>query len=331
MESIDYPVDVRTEYPERSSRMWAALTIFFLIKMIALIPHIFVLFFLNIGQWVVAFVAQFVVAFKGEYPEGMHRFVVGVLRWTTRVNAFALSVDDRYPPFSLEPQDDYPIDVLAERPAEPSRMYAGFTIIVQILGFLLVGAVVVWLLRNLGSSTWSASGDGGGTSTGSFPFSSFSPPGAGFLLRQIAALPHIIVLSFVGIAVFVLWAIVQWVILFVARFPRGMWNIVAGYVRWNTRVSAYSLGLIDRYPPFSMTPSLSAGGGVGAWGAAPPPPPPASRPDAPPAAPGAPSPQPPAPQGQVPPAPRGDSPAPTPEPPAPPAAPTPPPDAPRPR
>ena len=68
----------------------------------------------------------------------------------------------------------------------------------------------------------------------------------------------------------------------------------AGYVRWYTRVNAYALGLVDRYPPFSLSPSLSAGG-PGASGAAPPPPPPmtATWPEAPGAQP--PAPQPPAP------------------------------------
>ena len=92
-------------------------------------------------------------------------------------------------------------------------------------------------------------------------------------MRQLAAIPHFIVLAFVGIAAFVLWFIVQWVILFVANFPRGMWDIEAGYVRWYTRVNAYALGLVDRYPPFSMSPFLSAGE-AGASAAAPPPPPP---------------------------------------------------------
>ena len=74
----------------------------------------------------------------------------------------------------------------------------------------------------------------------------------GLLLRQIAALPHIIVLCFLGIAAFVLWVVVQWVILFTARFPRGMFDFVAGVVRWQTRVNGYALGLSDRYPPFSL-------------------------------------------------------------------------------
>ena len=79
-----------------------------------------------------------------------------------------------------------------------------------------------------------------------------SNAGTGLLLRQIAALPHIIVLFFLGIVVLVLWVVVQWVILFVARFPRGMFDIVAGFIRWQTRVNGYALGLSDRYPPFSL-------------------------------------------------------------------------------
>ena len=137
-------MDVRADYPERSSRGWAALTIFW-IKFFALIPHGIVLIFLGIAQWVVAFIAQFVVAFKGEYPAGMHEFVTGVLRWQTRVTAFVLSVDDRYPPFTLKPADDYPVDVVAERPAQPSRVYAAFTIVVQILGFIALIWFAAWL------------------------------------------------------------------------------------------------------------------------------------------------------------------------------------------
>ena len=253
MDRIDYPVDVRMDYPERSSRLWAVLTIFW-IKFLAIIPHGIILIFLGIAQWVVAFIAQFFVAFKGEYPAGMHEFVTGVLRWQTRVTAFLLSVNDRYPPFSLQPIDDYPLDVVAERPAEPSRAFAAFTIVVQILA--VVGGIwlAVWLIGH--AHTFTSTSQNGDYSF-QFNFPSFG--GSGLLLRQIAAIPHFIVLAFVGIAVFVLWVVVQWVILFVAHFPRGMWDIEAGYVRWYTRVSAYALGLIDRYPPFSMSPSISAG------------------------------------------------------------------------
>ena len=113
----DYPIDLRADYPERSSRGWAALTIL-LIKFLALIPHFVILIFLGIAQVVVAIVAQVVVAIKGEYPPGMFDFVAGVLRWSTRVSAFVFSLTDRYPPFTLQPDDSYPVDVVIERPAQ---------------------------------------------------------------------------------------------------------------------------------------------------------------------------------------------------------------------
>jgi hypothetical protein len=262
---------LRADYPERSSRGWAALTIFW-IKFLALIPHGIILVFLGIAQWVVAFVAQFVVVFKGQYPPGMFGFVVGVLRWQTRVTTFLFSLNDRYPPFTLQPADDYPADVAAERPAEPSRVYATFTILVQLLAFIAFVWVALWMVDNAGTiASWS--GD-----DGSYGFQANVPSwgGGGLLLRSLAVIPHYVVLAFIGIAAFIIWLLVQWVILFVARFPRGLWDVVAGYVRWYARVNAYALGLVDRYPPFTFDPSLTA--------KEPPAPPRPSWPAAPPAA-----------------------------------------------
>src|SRR5450756_2065259 len=208
----DYPINVRADYPERSSRGWAALTIL-LIKFLALIPHFFLLIFLGIAQFFVALVAQVAVVINGEYPPGMFAFVTGVLRWVTRVSAFILSLSDRYPPFTLQPVDDYPVDVVVERPARSSRLYALFTVIVEVVFIATMIALVVHFARHTG----------GGASTGrSYNFSSNA--GSGLLLRQIAALPHLIVLCFLGIAVFVLWVVAQWVILFSARFPSGMFG-----------------------------------------------------------------------------------------------------------
>src|SRR5450756_176024 len=236
----DYPIDVCADYPERSSRGWAALTIL-LIKFLALIPHFFLLVFLGIAQFFVALIAQVAVVINGEYPPGMFAFVTGVLRMKAETRVFILSLNDRYPPFTLQPVDDYPVDVVVERPAQSSRLYALFTVIVEVILIAAIIALVVHFARQTG----------GGASTGrSYNFSTNA--GTGLLLRQIAALPHIIVLCFLGIAAFVLWVVAQWVILFSARFPSGMFGFVAGFVRWQTRVNGYALGLTDRYPPFSL-------------------------------------------------------------------------------
>jgi hypothetical protein len=74
------------------------------VKWFLAIPHYIVLFFLDIAAVVVVVVAWFAILFTGRYPEGMFNFVVGVMRWSLRVTAYAfLLVTDRYPPFSLSP------------------------------------------------------------------------------------------------------------------------------------------------------------------------------------------------------------------------------------
>jgi Domain of unknown function (DUF4389) len=42
------------------------------------------------------------VLFTGRWPEGLRSFVVGVIRWGTRVSAYFLLLTDKHPPFSLE-------------------------------------------------------------------------------------------------------------------------------------------------------------------------------------------------------------------------------------
>jgi hypothetical protein len=257
----DYPIDVRFDYPPRSSRGWAALTIV-LVKFLALLPHVFVLFFLDIAQMVVAFVAQLAVAVTGEYPPGMFAFVAGVLRWNTRVSAFVFSLTDRYPPFTLD-HADYPVDLAIERPEQSNRLYALFTALVEVV---FVAALIALFVHFIGDAVRSTSaaplGGGAGTSSPSSPPFGFNPATGwtGLLLRQFAALPHLIVLGILGIVAFVIWFVVQWVILFRAVYPRSMFDLSAGIMRWQARVNGYALGLSDRYPPFTFEPSLTAAG-----------------------------------------------------------------------
>ncbi|MBL6633870.1 MAG: DUF4389 domain-containing protein [Thermoleophilia bacterium] len=75
------------------------------------------------------------------------------------------------------------------------------------------------------------------------------------LVKWFLAIPHIVVLVFVGIgAIFAV--IVAWFsILFTGRYPRWAFDFVEGFLRWGSRVSGYAFLLItDRYPPFSLRP-----------------------------------------------------------------------------
>ena len=73
-----------------------------LVKWLLAIPHCVVLFFLWLGAAIAVMAAWFAILFTGTYPRGLFGFVVGVLRWTNRVNAYAFTlVTDQYPPFRL--------------------------------------------------------------------------------------------------------------------------------------------------------------------------------------------------------------------------------------
>jgi hypothetical protein len=71
-------------------------------RLILVIPHVIVLFFVLIAWCITTIVAWFVILFTGEYPAGLYEFGVGSLRWLIRVQAYLLLLVDDYPPFSLE-------------------------------------------------------------------------------------------------------------------------------------------------------------------------------------------------------------------------------------
>jgi hypothetical protein len=85
-------------YPEtRQMNRWLPL-----VKWLLAIPHYVVLFFLGIAALVSIFVAWFAILFTGRYPRSLFDLVVGVMRWSNRVNAYAFTlVTDQYPPFRL--------------------------------------------------------------------------------------------------------------------------------------------------------------------------------------------------------------------------------------
>jgi hypothetical protein len=70
--------------------------------------------------------------------------------------------------------------------------------------------------------------------------------------RFLLIIPQSIVIYFLGIVAGVVIFISWWAILFIGRYPKGLFEFVSGYLRWSTRVTGYSYFLTDKYPPFSM-------------------------------------------------------------------------------
>ena len=93
-------VHIEIDYPdvERDLNRWLPLVKWFLA-----IPHILVLVVLVILAILAVIVAWFAILVTAQYPKGLFDFVVGVVRWSLRVQAYAfLLVTDEYPPFTLE-------------------------------------------------------------------------------------------------------------------------------------------------------------------------------------------------------------------------------------
>lgn len=91
-----YPVRIEVDYPERMSR----LTTFF--RGWLVFPHIIVLALLGIVVSIAMMLAWFAIMITGKCPRGLHNFITGYLRWSTRVNAYSYYLTDKYPPFTMK-------------------------------------------------------------------------------------------------------------------------------------------------------------------------------------------------------------------------------------
>lgn len=74
------------------------------------------------------------------------------------------------------------------------------------------------------------------------------------LVKWLLAIPHYIVLVFLGIGAIFAVIFAWFAILFTGKYPQGLFDYVAGVTRWSLRVMAY-VGLLvtDEYPPFSLS------------------------------------------------------------------------------
>ncbi len=75
--------------------------------------------------------------------------------------------------------------------------------------------------------------------------------------RLLLAIPHLIAVTFYFFAAEVVVIIAWFALLFTGRYPQGMYDFVAGALRYQTRVYGYAGLLSDQYPPFSGDPATA--------------------------------------------------------------------------
>jgi hypothetical protein len=93
-------VHLEIDYPDVTGELnrWLPL-----VKWLLAVPHYIDLVPLWIGAAFAIVIAWFAILLTGRYPQPLFNYVVGVARWSLRVEAYAfLLVTDRYPPFSLK-------------------------------------------------------------------------------------------------------------------------------------------------------------------------------------------------------------------------------------
>ncbi len=100
IDSKDEAITIEVPYPENISRGMVLVRALFGFIFV-LLPHGFVLFFLTIGVIISVFIGWWIILFTGKLPVGIHDFIVGYLRWGTRVSLYLGNMTDTYPPFSL--------------------------------------------------------------------------------------------------------------------------------------------------------------------------------------------------------------------------------------
>jgi hypothetical protein len=101
-DNIDYPLQMKIIYPLRSSRILALLRLSGIGIIVAVLPHLLVLFLMSIMSWLVYIIGVISVLVSGRWPHVFFDFMTRYYRLTSRVLAFTIGIVDVYPRFRFD-------------------------------------------------------------------------------------------------------------------------------------------------------------------------------------------------------------------------------------
>lgn len=98
-----HPVTVTIPYPQEQSRILALASVPFLAgRLFLLLPALVLVYFITYLGFILGWVNALAVVVTGKSPKNLHRFMVGMLRFTTRTTSYMYGLTDKYPPFKLD-------------------------------------------------------------------------------------------------------------------------------------------------------------------------------------------------------------------------------------
>jgi len=139
-----YPATLAFDAPDRIAN-WRPL-----VQWLLVIPHVFVLYVLQLVSEVVALISWFVIVFTGRLPDGLANMQALFMRYSLRTYTYMFFLREEYPPFTFEttpadPGSDPRVRVdVQPQPAiqERNRLTVGFRIILVIPQLIVLA--VLW-------------------------------------------------------------------------------------------------------------------------------------------------------------------------------------------
>jgi len=139
-----YPATLAFDAPDKIAN-WRPL-----VQWLLVIPHVFVLYVLQLVSEVVALISWFVIVFTGRLPDGLANMQALFMRYSLRTYTYMFFLREEYPPFTFEttpadPGSDPRVRVdVQPQPAiqERNRLTVGFRIILVIPQLIVLA--VLW-------------------------------------------------------------------------------------------------------------------------------------------------------------------------------------------